>query len=411
MAGNVKILLIAEPGSAHTAGFHNVLKALKCEVRIFTMNEFFQVYSELNTPLIYADSYNHHTKNLSAELLFRKEYNLIERQCFRLLFHFMRRSSSFYDYWNFRKRGLHLKKLVKTWKPELVITLKLQNEGYFYSYFLTRHPDFDDIPWIHFLWGTDLEFFGKNLQTRIEHRPIIEKTLSHCPFILTDTLRDVEEVRKFGFRGEVLGSLVAFGGIESNMILGRRNDLVSRNKVVIKGREGGLVGRAGLVIKTIAGMSDVRLNEFEFHIIMPSDSAKRIVNECNIEPGRKIIVHDYLSHAEVIELMSNSQLSISASDVDGTPGFLIESMAYGAIPIHSDMVSIREWINDGVNGFLFENNLSSLEESIARALDSSYSWEEMAQTNSEIVKLRASRDFVTHKLGELLNRFEQKPIQ
>ena len=407
----MKILLIAEPGSAHTAGFHNVLKALQHEVRIFAMSEFFQIYTELNTPLIYADSYNHHTKNLKTDLLFRRDYNLLERQFFRLLSRFARRSSRFKQYSNFRKRGLHLKELINDWKPELVITLKLQNEGYFYSYFLSRYPDFSDTPWIHFLWGTDLEFFGKNSGTRNEHRPVIEKTLGRCPFILTDTLRDVEEARKFGFQGEVLGTLVAFGGIESNLILGRRNDQVKRNRVVIKGREGGLVGRAGLVIRTIAGMPDVRLNEFEFHLIMPTESAKRIVNECNFVSGRSIIVHDYLSHAEVIDLMSKSEISISASDVDGTPGFLIESMAYGAIPIHSDMESIREWIADGVNGFLFENNLASLEKSIARALDASQSWEEMAQVNSEVVRDQASRDFVTQKLGELLNRFEQKSFK
>ncbi len=402
----MKILLIAEPGSAHTAGFHNLLKSLQHEVRIFVISEFFQINEGLKTPLIYADSYNHHSKNLKADFFFRKDYNLLERQCFRLFSHFMRRSPRINHYWNFRKRGLHLKKLIKAWKPELVISLKLQNEGYFYSYFIMRHSEFDDIPWIHFLWGTDLEFFGKDLQTRIEHRPIIEKTLSQCPFILTDTFRDVEEVQKFGFQGEVLGTFVAFGGIESNEIVGRRDDLVSRNKIVIKGREGGFVGRAGLVIRTIAGMADIRLNEYEIHIIMPSDSAKRIVKECKIVAGRQIIVHDYLSRTEVIGLMSTSQLSISASDVDGTPGFLIESMAYGAIPIHSDMVSIREWISDGANGFLFENNVSSLEKSISRALDLSESWEKMSQANSEIVKQRASRDFVTHKLSKLLDRFE-----
>jgi len=51
-------------------------------------------------------------------------------------------------------------------------------------------------------------------------------------------------------------------------------------------------------------------------------------------------------------LLQASDIVVSPSEHDGTPNTLLESMAAGAFPIVGNIESVREWINDGVNGSL-----------------------------------------------------------
>jgi glycosyltransferase involved in cell wall biosynthesis len=52
------------------------------------------------------------------------------------------------------------------------------------------------------------------------------------------------------------------------------------------------------------------------------------------------------------ELFRASPVTVSPSTHDGTPNTLLEGMACGSYPVASDLDSIREWIEPGVNGSL-----------------------------------------------------------
>jgi glycosyltransferase involved in cell wall biosynthesis len=43
---------------------------------------------------------------------------------------------------------------------------------------------------------------------------------------------------------------------------------------------------------------------------------------------------------------------VSLADHDGTPNSLLEAMACGALPVVSGIASVREWIQDGINGLI-----------------------------------------------------------
>jgi glycosyltransferase involved in cell wall biosynthesis len=92
---------------------------------------------------------------------------------------------------------------------------------------------------------------------------------------------------------------------------------------------------------------------------------------------------------------------------DGIPNSLIEAMAYGAIPVVSSIASIREWIRDGENGFLFDPvDDNSIAEAIQRAMMTRYRYEQMRRENHEYVTLHAEYEScmkqVEGKLVELL---------
>lgn len=60
-----------------------------------------------------------------------------------------------------------------------------------------------------------------------------------------------------------------------------------------------------------------------------------------------------LGPAYVAALFRRAHASVSPSEHDGTPNTLLEAMACGCLPVASDLESIREWIEPGLNGLLF----------------------------------------------------------
>ncbi len=48
----------------------------------------------------------------------------------------------------------------------------MQSEGYLVADAKSLLGNSFMVPWIHFLWGTDLEFFGKDEAFRQEHEPL-----------------------------------------------------------------------------------------------------------------------------------------------------------------------------------------------------------------------------------------------
>jgi len=62
-----------------------------------------------------------------------------------------------------------------------------------------------------------------------------------------------------------------------------------------------------------------------------------------------------MNHSDMIELLKNTKIYVSATKSDGTSLSLLEAMQCATIPIVSNIPSNRSWIIDGVNGFLFRN--------------------------------------------------------
>jgi glycosyltransferase involved in cell wall biosynthesis len=61
-----------------------------------------------------------------------------------------------------------------------------------------------------------------------------------------------------------------------------------------------------------------------------------------------------MSQKELVSLLQKAAVMVSPSITDGTPNSMLEAMACGVFPGMSDLESIREWINPGQNGLLFD---------------------------------------------------------
>jgi glycosyltransferase involved in cell wall biosynthesis len=82
-----------------------------------------------------------------------------------------------------------------------------------------------------------------------------------------------------------------------------------------------------------------------------------------------------------------SKVYVSIPTTDGTSISLLESLAYGCLPIVSDLPANREWIQDGVNGIISSGDLSKDVERLLQ-LDAS----SIQERNKEIIDQKATKN-------------------
>ena len=68
----------------------------------------------------------------------------------------------------------------------------------------------------------------------------------------------------------------------------------------------------------------------------------------------------FLNHNQNDDFYNKSKIYISIPDSDATSISLLEAMYSGCIPVVSDLPANREWIDDGINGIIFSEDIDSL---------------------------------------------------
>lgn len=103
---------------------------------------------------------------------------------------------------------------------------------------------------------------------------------------------------------------------------------------------------------------------------------------------------------EMAELFRQAQVTASITTHDGTPNTLLEALACGCFPIVGDIESLREWIMDGVNGFLVDpSDPKALAQAILTALDQDHLRADARQHNTRLIAEKA-------EYGQVMERAE-----
>jgi glycosyltransferase involved in cell wall biosynthesis len=113
--------------------------------------------------------------------------------------------------------------------------------------------------------------------------------------------------------------------------------------------------------------------------------------------GLASVVHllPQLSPPDMAAAFRRAQVSVSPSTHDGTPNTLLEAMACGCTPVAGDLESIREWIDDGVNGLLADpRSPDHLAQKILRALGNPDLRSRAAAHNHRLISERATHTTV-----------------
>lgn len=393
----VKILVAGDPASIHTNRFVSLLQDLGHEVRVFQSEHSYLQEEHLRNTIVYISCF--YAPPVNGNLLRityprEIEYGSLAADVMKYVFRlrFLR-----------RPRAHDLVQVIRRWKPDIVFSLKMQNDGYTVSA-AKEHLGNDFKPiWVHFNWGTDIEFFGKHPAYRQEHLPKIRKLLAHCDFHIADCKRDVRQAFEFGLKGVSLGTCPAPGGFDlSNLDEIRAAATGKRDVILVKGREGAVTCKGCNALIALHNSSHM-VRSYKIKIIMAQSEVRDAARLLSQLDGMDYEVMPRLPYPELLALYARSRIAISAADVDGTPSFLTEAIAMGAFPVHSDMESVREWVQHGVNGLLFPfDNIKELSACIERSLVDDDLIESARIKNMEISRERLDRNKIKQQIRGLI---------
>lgn len=112
-----------------------------------------------------------------------------------------------------------------------------------------------------------------------------------------------------------------------------------------------------------------------------------------------------LSRNQMASAFRQSQIVLSITTHDGTPNTMLEALACGCFPIAGDIVSLREWIQPGVNGYLVNpHDPRALAEAVLAGLADSELRARSRRLNTEMIAERAEYQKV---MGKAVNFYRQ----
>jgi hypothetical protein len=213
---------------------------------------------------------------------------------------------------------------------------------------------------ITYLWGTDLEYFLKDALMRQYHRNRIFSALDSSDLVLADTNRDINYLKELGYKSLANRGIVATCGFtEEELNFRTQIPIENRNEIIIKCRAGDGIGHPEIILECIRQRPDF-FKDYKLNFIMTSASLIPVINEICESNRIKFEIHNRLPYGKLLGVFQKSKYAIGASSVDGSPGFLIEAISMGCLPIYSEMESTKEWIKSGTNGLTFKSKVSDL---------------------------------------------------
>ena len=112
----------------------------------------------------------------------------------------------------------------------------------------------------------------------------------------------------------------------------------------------------------------------------------------------------FLKPEENRNYYAKAKVYVSIPESDGTAISLLEAMAYGCIPLVSNLPANKEWINSGTNGIIFFSNLST---DIEKALQ--LNADLVAKENRKLIETKATKAVNQERFFKLYDQLFDLP--
>lgn len=156
-------------------------------------------------------------------------------------------------------------------------------------------------------------------------------------------------------------------------------------------------------INSIQYIQSDLLNEVMFYIIGDGPEKRKLI-ELRDKLGLKEKVAFTGFRNDVYDVLNNAYLTVLSSHTEGLPVSVLESMAMGKMCIASNVGGTGEIVEDGVNGFLFEDNdVKKLAGLITYCIKNSDVVKRISQNARETIREKYDINIVLSKLRELID--------
>lgn len=263
--------------------------------------------------------------------------------------------------------------------PDVIFSHFIPNYG-FLSYLQSEKP------FILFCWGSDLI---KVAFKSIIHKLISKRIFNKAKLIVVDAkfMKEII-VTKFKINSEKI-MIIPFG---VNRELRERGKNVKKDNnptILFTNRKLERIYNPFVIIEAL---SKIQNKNFKL-IWIARGSLEKKVKEMVYRKGifHKVEFLEFQEKENLYKLLEKSHIYLSSSFYDGTSVSLLEAMCFGLFPVVSDILGNREWILDGVNGFLFDPlNPEEFSKKIKESIDNQELRIKAGKINRNIVEMKAN---------------------
>ncbi len=286
--------------------------------------------------------------------------------------------------WNVFK----MKRIINKYKPSVIHVHQANSFS-----FLTTLANNKKTPLIITTWGSDVLLLPEKGAL---YKYIVKYSLKRADFITADASYMKEKVIKMGIKNNVV---LANFGIDFET---KSNPSVKEN-IIYSNR---LHEKLYNIDEIILSFSHFIKHNSSWKLIIGANGSE---TEKLIELAEEKLPKDsfefigFVDRKENVENYKKAKIWISIPSSDGTAISLLEAMAYGCIPILSDLPANREWVNNNENGIIVEDKL---ENEINKALN--LELESIKSKNLDLISKYATKKINREKFYSIYNKVDYK---
>lgn len=277
-----------------------------------------------------------------------------------------------------------LRRLMKNYNPSIVHVHQANSIG-----FISALANKCRYPHVITTWGDDVLVFPKK---GFIYRMLAKISLKYADAITADAKSMETAIHSFYKKVEV--TIANFG------IIIEEETLLPKENIIYSNR---LHEDLYNIDKIIVGCSNFLKTNSDWKLIIAGNGdnttkLKSLVDELNLNAQIEFV--GFLDAETNRKNYYKSKIYISIPDTDGTSISLLEAMAYGCIPLVSDLPSNKEWITDTINGLIVKE--FNVEEALQNI--TSVNYENVVSANKKIIEERATKQANRNKFYAIYDR-------
>jgi glycosyltransferase involved in cell wall biosynthesis len=308
------------------------------------------------------------------------------------------------------KRG-RLQRLIEQYQPDLLHAMRIPFEG-------IAAATLTGLPIVVSVWGNDFTLYAERtrMMAKATRRTLATVGALHC-----DCYRDARLALDWGFPPDRPTWVIpGNGGVDRSVFHPGRSDFHAQlgipegTTLILNPRGIREYVRNDIFFKALPPVLQTFPN---VHVVCPgmagSRYAENLIRATHLDRSRVHLL-PVMRHRLMADVFRSSRVSVSLSEHDGTPNTLLEAMACGALPVVGDVASVREWINDGINGVVVSGlDPAMVASALIKALRDDALIQAAREENGRLIRERA--DYHSNMLAveskyEILVRSRSGPV-